>query len=76
MVASSLNNVTGSTSTLLNYPIKITLDSLGNLYVADAGNHRIQLLMIDQSNGKTIAGVSTTFGKVSSLFNIPYWIVL
>jgi len=68
--------LTGSTPTLLSSPIGITLDPMGNLYVANSGNHRIQLFMAGQSTGKTIAGVSSTYGTFYSLLYAPYWSIL
>jgi len=76
LIAGGLNSLTGSTPTLLSSPVCITLDPMGNLYVADSGKHRIQLFMAGQSSGKTIAGVSTTYGTFSSLLDAPYWPIL
>ncbi|CAF2205908.1 unnamed protein product, partial [Rotaria magnacalcarata] len=44
----------GSSSTLLSYPTGVTLDPMGNLYVADTGNHRLQRFLAGQNNGTTI----------------------
>lgn len=66
------NGIASSTPTLFLNPVAITFDPMGNLYVADAGNHRIQLVMYNETIGKTIAGVSTTFGKFSLLLYFPY----
>ncbi len=76
LVAGSPNNLTGSTPTLLYQPVGITFDPMGNLYVADSANHRIQLFMAGQSSGTTIAGISTTSGQVSSFLYFPYWPIL
>jgi sugar lactone lactonase YvrE len=47
-----------ATASLLNYPRGIAKDSIGNLYIADASNHRIR--KIDKSgNISTIAGTGT-----------------
>jgi sugar lactone lactonase YvrE len=45
----------GSTSTMLNSPKGIFVDTSFNLYVADCNNNRIQLFCFGQSNATTIA---------------------
>lgn len=64
--------VSGSTSTLLNGPGSVTLDVMGNMYVADTDNHRIQFFEAGQSIGRTIAGVTNVAGSLSNLLNRPY----
>lgn len=49
-------NVTGTSANRLNNPLGITLDPMGNIYVADIYNGRIQLYMNGESQGRTIAG--------------------
>lgn len=71
----SLNGFNGSTPTLLNNPIDVTLDPMGNVYIVDAGNQRIQLFLVDQSISKTVVGVTTTTGISSILFQDPHWLV-
>ncbi|CAF1128659.1 unnamed protein product [Adineta steineri] len=48
--------VSGSNSTLLNYPTGIKLDNYMNIYVADTQNNRIQLFCANSNIGATIAG--------------------
>ncbi len=76
VIAGSPSNITGSTSTLLNLPAGITLDPMGNLYVTDAANNRIQFFMLGESVGKTIVGITTTCGQTSSLLCGFYWVAL
>lgn len=71
LVAGSSSGISGTTSILLNYPTDVTLDSLGNMYVSDEGNHRIQFYLSGQSNGTTMFGVTGTSGSTSDLFNTP-----
>lgn len=71
LVAGSSSGTVGSTSILLSYPTDVTLDSLGNMYVSDEGNQRIQFFLLGQSNGTTMFGVTGTSGSTSDLFNTP-----
>lgn len=68
--------VPGSTSLLLLYPFDVTCDSMNNIYVADTGNHRIQFFFAGQSNGTTIAGITSTVGSNATLLNQPTSIVV
>ncbi|CAF0833013.1 unnamed protein product [Rotaria sordida] len=76
LIAGDINGPNGSISTLLNQPIGMTVDYLGNVYVADAVNFRIQLFLAGQSNGTTIAGVTGISGTNSTLLGIPYALTL
>ena len=66
----------GSTSTMLDSPLGVTLDYMKNIYVADSGNHRIQLFLAGQSNASTIAGVTGSYGNASYQLRLPYWTML
>ncbi|CAF4182133.1 unnamed protein product [Rotaria sp. Silwood2] len=57
VIAGSAAGVAGNTAILLSSPDGVTLDSAGNIYVADTGNNRIQLFKVGQTNAITIAGV-------------------
>ncbi|CAF5085030.1 unnamed protein product, partial [Rotaria magnacalcarata] len=35
--------MSGNSSTMLFYPLDVEVDFMGNVYVADTSNHRIQL---------------------------------
>jgi hypothetical protein len=54
----------------------LTLDPMGNLYVADRDNYRIQFFFAGQSNGITIAGMTEISGNSSTLLNSPKSIAL
>ena len=54
------NGSIGATSTTLWNPEGIFVDLSFNLYVADYGNHRIQMFRSGQLNATTVAGTGTT----------------
>lgn len=66
----------GSTSTLLYYPGDVILDSMGNVYVTDTMNHRIQFFWAGQSNGTTIAGITSSSGSSSNQLNTPFGLTI
>jgi sugar lactone lactonase YvrE len=76
LLAGSANGTMGATSTMMYYPVGVTFDSWGNMYVADTYNHRIQFFLAGQSIGTTIAGVATIGGSNSTLLKFTYNLVL
>lgn len=70
------NGSSGTSSTLLNNPMDVVLDSMGNIYVADTYNERIQFFIAGQSNGTTIAGTTSSSGNTANLLSGPYSITL
>ncbi|CAF0880308.1 unnamed protein product [Adineta steineri] len=76
LLAGSINGEFGATSTLLYYPSDVFLDRLGNLYVADTYNHRIQFFISGQTNGTTVAGVTSKPGVDPNLLDYPHSIVV
>jgi hypothetical protein len=76
VVAGDPNGSNGTSSTLLYGPVAVTLDPMGNMYVADSGNHRIQMFLVGQSNGTTIAGNCGTSCTSATSLNSPYWVIL
>jgi DNA-binding beta-propeller fold protein YncE len=71
LVAGSSTGLLGSTPTQLNLPTDVTLDWMGNIYVSDQGNQRIQLFLAGQSSGITIAGVTLILGNTPQLLDMP-----
>ena len=66
----------GSTPFHLKSPTDVTLDPMGNMYVVDRNNHRIQFFSSGQLNGTTIAGVTGVSGDNTTLFNFPASMIL
>ena len=71
-VVAGFIGTSGNTAVMLQDPTDVILDSSRNIYVADYGNERVQLFLSSQSNGKTIAGVTDTPGKLDNLLNGPF----
>ncbi|CAF1624001.1 unnamed protein product [Adineta ricciae] len=67
LVAGNISGFAGNTSTHLNSPYEAILDPMGNLYVADRNNHRIQFFKAGQSNGITIAGTGANSSSATTL---------
>lgn len=74
--AGNRNGSAGSTSTELRGPTTATLDPMGNLYVADRDNNRMQFFMVRQSNGTTIAGATLVWGTNAIIFSSPWSVTL
>ena len=72
LLAGDSSGLSGSSSTLLDGPCGVTFDSMGNMFVADTSNHRIQLFTVGQINGTTIAGTTGINGNTDSLLDTPY----
>jgi sugar lactone lactonase YvrE len=66
----------GTTPFMFNNPTGLTLDSAGNLYVADTSNARVQFFLSGETNGTTIAGVASTPGNRADLLNSPRSVAL
>ena len=76
LLAGNITGASGISSTLFRSPIGITLDPMGNLYVSDVANHRIQFFQSGQTAGQTIAGVlGVASGDASHLY-YPYAVAL
>jgi len=75
-IAGSPNGTRGNTSTTLNRPWGIILDPMGNYYISDRDNNRIQFFLNGQSVGRTIAGITGLYGTNPLLLFCPYWMAL
>ena len=76
MVAGHQNGAGGNTSAGLRLPIDVTLDPMGNLYVVDFENQRIQFFSVGERNGTTIAGITGISGTNATLFDSPMSVAL
>lgn len=76
LVAGHINGTSGVSSNELNVPMSVTLDPMGNVYVADSFNHRIQFFESGRSDGRTIAGVTGMGSTNASHLYYPYSVVL
>jgi len=76
LLAGSSNGSSGSTSMLFNFPTQVRLDPMGNMYICDHGNHRIQIFYAGQTNGSTIAGITSVGGNNATTLNSPFSVSL
>ncbi|CAM4982389.1 unnamed protein product [Rotaria socialis] len=74
LVAGDINGMSGSSSTMLYYPYDVEVDFMGNIYVTDTGNDRIQFFQAGSMNGTTIAGVTGVSG--SDAYHVFYPVAL
>ena len=71
-----------ATSATLNYPYGVVLDTAGNVYIADTGNHRIRKVTISTGIITTFAGTGTISYSgdngpaTSATLNYPYGVAV
>ena len=75
LIAGNLNASTGNSPSSFFSPYGFTVDPMGNLYVSDDGNNRVQFFLAGQTEGRTIAGVTGVSGSNSTLLKTPYSLV-
>jgi sugar lactone lactonase YvrE len=76
LIAGNANGQSGPTSTMLNSPTDVTLDYMGNLYVTDNGNDRIQFFLSGQFTGTTIAGILGVYASTANTLDAPQSVTL
>jgi len=52
------------------------LDPMGNMYICDHGNQRIQIFYAGQTNGSTIVGITNVSGNNATTLSAPYSVSL
>jgi len=76
LIAGNLNASSGNSPSSLSGPYGLTVDPMGNLYVADRSNRRVQFFIAGQTEGRTIAGITGVSGSNSNLLSGPCGIIL
>ena len=76
LIAGSATGTHGSTSMLLYAPTDVAVDSMGNVYVSDKNNQRVQFFLSGQLNGTTIAGTTSLPGSTANLLYGPESVVV
>ena len=76
LIAGNLNASIGNSPSSLSNPYGVTVDPMGNLYIADNGNRRVQFFPSRQTEGRTIAGITGVFGSNATLLSEPASIAL
>ena len=77
-VVAGTNGVSGNNNSTMFYPVAVKIDPLGNLFVVDNNNHRVQLYCRYPSvlsYGRTIAGTGV-LGSTPVTLNYPSGIAL
>ena len=72
LIAGDTNGVFGTTPAKFNGPIEAAFDPMGNLYVADRNNHRIQFFYAGQLNATTIAGITGVNDTNATTLHAPW----
>ena len=75
-LAGNVSMIGGNTSVELYGPEGIGVDVIGNLYVPDRFNNRIQFFPVGQFDGLTIAGVTGLSGSNALLLSWPMEVIV
>ena len=75
LIAGNLNASRGNSPSSFSDPFDLTVDPMGNLYVADRSNRRVQSFSAGETEGRTIAGITGVQGSNSNLLNGPCGII-
>jgi len=72
LIAGDISGASGTTPTQFSNPTEATFDPMGNLYVSDRNNNRIQFFYAGQLNGTTIAGITRVNGTNATTLAAPW----
>lgn len=72
LVVGNMNGMVGANSTSFNCPVDMMYDPMGNLYVVDTGNNRIQFFPDGEIVGTTIAGITSVAGGNATTLSSPW----
>ena len=76
LIAGYLNGTISNSSSGFLCARDVTLDPMGNIYVVDRSNQRVQFFPPGQRDGMTIAGITGISGVNASLLNNPVSLIL
>lgn len=76
LVAGYLNGTSSSSASGFKCARDIILDPMGNAYIADRDQHRIQFFSVGEKTGITIAGSNGIHGNNNSLLSSPLTVML
>ncbi len=65
------SGVSGNDASHLNLPHDVFVDAAGSIYIADAGNHRIQKWLAAAAEGTTVAGENSSPGVSANQLDVP-----
>ena len=71
-IAGVISGASGTTPAQFTNPMEATFDPMGNLYVSDRDNNRIQFFYAEQLNATTIARITGVNGTNATTLAAPY----
>ncbi|CAF1372373.1 unnamed protein product [Adineta ricciae] len=74
-IVGKANTNSTNTSTTLNLPTDVAVDSTGNIFVVDSANHRVLLWTANNSSLTIVAGTGSIGSEINEL-NTPWGIAL
>ena len=74
--ASNWTLIADNSTGIGDYARGVMIDPMGNIYIADTNNARVQFYPVGGTNGTTIAGTTSVFGTNATLFASPISVVL
>ena len=72
LVAGNSSGTAGWDSASFSSPVDMTFDPMGNMYVVDRNNQRIQFFSPGETSGRTIVGITGVTGANAATFDNPW----